>query len=274
MRRITDNVFIELDVAGANVGVIKTSEGNVVVDTPHKPTEALAWRRELEKLGPVKYLVCTEHHPDHITGVPIVPGLVIAHEETARKMRAKDPAATRAMVQRMDPAGVALIDQYPPRMPEITFSERMSLFLGDQVIELLPLPGHAAGGIAVYVPRERVVFAGDGVFYKVKSFLQEAETEKWQRSLDLLAGLEVDMIVPGHGDNVCDKQYLREQGRIVAAWVEAVAEVVDKGLTLEAAKEKTPNPDPYAVETGVRFTVKEVNDMNVSNLYKIATGKS
>ena len=45
-----------------------TSDGVVVIDTPQLPTKAVAMRREAESHGPIRYLINTEHHVDHIFG--------------------------------------------------------------------------------------------------------------------------------------------------------------------------------------------------------------
>ena len=53
---------------GCNPSYVVTSDGVVVIDTPQLPTRAVAMRAEAESHGPIRYLVNTEHHVDHIFG--------------------------------------------------------------------------------------------------------------------------------------------------------------------------------------------------------------
>ena len=68
MQRVTDNVCTDTTLRGCNPSYVTTSDGVVVIDTPQLPTKAVAMRREAESHGPIRYLVNTEHHVDHIFG--------------------------------------------------------------------------------------------------------------------------------------------------------------------------------------------------------------
>ena len=78
MERVTANVFTTTKLRGCNPSFVTTSDGVVVIDTPQLPTRAVAMRAEAETHGPIRYLVNTEHHVDHIfgnywfKGVPVV----------------------------------------------------------------------------------------------------------------------------------------------------------------------------------------------------------
>ena len=68
MKQISDNVFVDNERRGSNHGYVTTSDGIVLIDTPHKPTDALRLRAEIEAIGPVRYIINTEPHGDHWTG--------------------------------------------------------------------------------------------------------------------------------------------------------------------------------------------------------------
>ena len=61
MENVTSNVFTETKVRGCNPSYVTTSDGVVVIDTPQLPTRAVEMRREVEAIGPVRYLINTEH---------------------------------------------------------------------------------------------------------------------------------------------------------------------------------------------------------------------
>ena len=68
MEPVTGNVFTTTKLRGCNPSFVTTSDGVVVVDTPQLPTKAVAMRAEAESRGPIRFLVNTEHHVDHIFG--------------------------------------------------------------------------------------------------------------------------------------------------------------------------------------------------------------
>src|SRR3990172_4196476 len=68
MDNVTPNIFTETKVRGCNPSYLVTSDGVVVIDTPQLPTRAVAMRAEAESHAPIRYLINTEHHVDHIFG--------------------------------------------------------------------------------------------------------------------------------------------------------------------------------------------------------------
>src|SRR5512147_1685922 len=68
LERVTPNVYTTTRLRACNPSFVTTSDGVVVVDTPQLPTKAVAMRAEAESHGPIRYLVNTEHHVDHIFG--------------------------------------------------------------------------------------------------------------------------------------------------------------------------------------------------------------
>jgi len=65
MKKISPNVFIETGFSGANVGIVQTTEGLVMIDTPWRPTDAIKWREEISNKGNIRYLINTDEHHDH-----------------------------------------------------------------------------------------------------------------------------------------------------------------------------------------------------------------
>ena len=77
MRRITEHVFAEIYFWGCNPGVLTTSDGVFMIDTPQQPINAVQWRERLSEHGRIKHLVNTEPHPDHIRGNAYFPGVEV-----------------------------------------------------------------------------------------------------------------------------------------------------------------------------------------------------
>jgi cyclase len=268
MIQVTENVFVESKNSSCNLGIVTTTEGVVMIDTPSRPTQAVRWRDEVSRKGEVRYLINTEEHPDHCTTSWFFPGELITSEETRNKVSRTPVSEVMERIKRRDPEGIPLMKDFQLRLADITLTEGINLYLGKHSFRLFPLPGHSSGGIGVYIPEERVVFATDSVFHQVKTFLQEALPEQWLLSLERISELEVEAIIPGHG-TVCNKAYLKEQADIIKQWVKVAQEAMAQGIAREEAVNKIACPDPYAIQPDISFTEPQVNRMIVHRLYDI-----
>jgi len=266
--QLTTNVYIETRFPGANVGYVTTDDGVVMIDTPHKPTDAVTWRREIESKGQVRYLVNTEPHDDHYTGSFFFAVPAVAHDKTREAMLAADVNEILEIVAEIDPDGLSLVDEYRVNVPSITFSERLTLYLGRHSFHLIHLPGHTAGQTAVFVPEEKVVFTGDNVTYRVQGFLHEADPFSWLESLKRISELDVEHLIPGHGE-VCDKSYLGEQASYVQECVDTVRKAIDRGWTRDESIAKVSLPHRYLLAIGSENVGPQLLRMSVSNLYDV-----
>src|SRR4029077_10245483 len=81
----------------------------------------------------------------------------------------------------------------------ITFARELTLHCGDVTVEVRHLGrGHSAGDAVVFIPEDRVVVSGD-LAHGLDPLLFEAYPDEWPATLDRLAELEFDILVPGHG---------------------------------------------------------------------------
>lgn len=269
MNKVSGNVYVETGFRGCNVGFVITSRGIVIIDTPMRPTEAVKWRNNVSESGEIRYIINTEPHPDHVSGNFFFPGFIIAHSETRNALSGVTADKVREQTKRIDPQGLALMEGYKVRLPDITFTDKLTLYFGDQIFELIYLPGHTNGVIGVYIPKERVVFASDCIFYKRKSYLNDAVPHLWIESIKKLSNLDVDIIVPGHGDRACGKEYLQEQTNIIQEWVERVKIAIHQGLGEAEAIAKISCPDPYLIAKPGPITEDELNKAIIARLYKV-----
>lgn len=272
MQQVSANVYVETGFRGCNPGFVTTKDGIVMMDSPQRPSDAVKWRDEMKGKGEIRYLINTEPHGDHVTGNFFFPGAVIAHEGTREALSSLSTDMIVERVKGIDPEGLSFMEGYFLRKPSITFSERLFLHLGDHTFELIHLPGHTASEIAVHIPEERVVFTGDNVFHKVQTFLHEAYPEEWLESLRRIGELDVDVIVPGHGE-VCDRGYLKEQAAFIEEWMAAVRDAIKRGLTKEQAQAEISFLDRYPMDVGLEAMLAEVQRMNVARLYDLLTAK-
>lgn len=85
--------------------------------------------------------------------------------------------------------------------PDITFDKQHRLDLGNTTVELINFgPAHSAGDISVWLPKEKIIIAGDIAFHqRMLAVFPETNTKLWLQSFENLMQLKPQMIVPGHG---------------------------------------------------------------------------
>jgi glyoxylase-like metal-dependent hydrolase (beta-lactamase superfamily II) len=231
--------YAEWDV---NVGVVSGEQGLLVVDTRGTPAQGHRLRDDVRRLDtrPVRWVVNTHQHFDHVLGNAAFDGATIhAHENAAAGMkasldrvkdlcRAEDPD---------DPLNREVLDA-TVRRPDVTFSLVATLDLGDRYVEMLyPGRGHTDGDIAIRIPDLDVVFLGDLVEQSAPpSFGPDSFPLEWPETLEVAAGVVGDstVVVPGHGTPV-DRAFVLGQRGDVADVAATIAGLVAAGVPVEGA---------------------------------------
>ena len=84
--------------------------------------------------------------------------------------------------------------------PTITFSGRMTLWLGKLEVQLLQLGrGHTKGDTVVWLPGEKTLLSGDLVEFDATPYAGDAYFQDWPQTLDNIAALKPQALVPGRG---------------------------------------------------------------------------
>jgi glyoxylase-like metal-dependent hydrolase (beta-lactamase superfamily II) len=275
MRQLTGNVFVETGIRGCNHGFVTTSDGIVMIDSPHKPSDALKLKAELARRGgKLRYIINTEPHGDHWTGNAFFDVPVIAHEGVRRRILETNLEEHVARVATFGPEEPKLLEGYRPNAPVITFKNGMTLHVGNHTFQMIHMPGHTACQAAICIKEEGVVFTSDNIFHKCHTWLQEANPDLWLVALESLRNLKEEIFVPGHGP-VCGKAYLDEQGSFIREWKAYVWKAIEQGMTKdEAVARLTAMTDRYPMDVGQDGMAPRVMKLNVANLYDYLTGAS
>lgn len=272
MEEIAKGVFIETNIPGCNPGYVVTPEGVVLIDTPEPPSVAVRWREDLQKHGPVAYIINTEHHIDHILGNSFFEGEIVAHEGTREFFHELSPISggqidnAADFVAKSDPEGLPFMEGYVPREPTLTFSRRLTLRLGGEEIRLVNLPGHLPNTTIVHLPRHRLVFTSDLIFNDLMPWLHQCIPRLWLEALDVLEEMDVDVLVPSHG-KVCDKSYLPIQRATLTEIFNAVRDAIDNGLTREEAAERITFIDQLPIPPEYETIAPVVQKRNIERVY-------
>lgn len=204
IQKFGKHTCVDVDYCGANLGCIITGQGMVLIDTPFLPDEIKKWGREVARLSNkgVRYVINTHHHFDHVLGNGAYCPNIIADETCYRQMLKPDGTALRYFVDRREdiPQDVRKqIYQIPIVLPNITFSNRLHLHLGDVNLEMWHVGGHSDTSIYTYVVEDKVLFTGDVFQTNMHPYMGQGNFREWIRALEATVKLDFDTIVPGHG---------------------------------------------------------------------------
>lgn len=234
LERVGEGVYAALSrrpapPAVSNTAFVVLDDGVLVVDSHLKPEAARVLLREIAKVTdkPVRYLVQTHHHGDHVGGNPAFPGAVdiIAHERTRETLSRWNP--TKA------------------RLPTAVLRDGITLFRGREVQVKFTGRGHTDGDLIVWLPDARILIAGDLLFNGgFIGFMKDGFVGDWIESLDRLAALKPETIVPGHGP-LATPEDIRAFKAYLIAFRESVREHRGRGESLETALETYRLPKPY-----------------------------
>jgi len=220
-----------------NTTVIIGERAVLVVDSGYLPSSAAEDIAQIRRWTdrPVRYLLNTHWHPDHQRGNSIYadafPDLtIVAHAETAKLMASYDAANRERyprLLQKMQETlqkkpnaelqktvdgrtrVLAEIERSRLQLPTLTFESELDLDLGNRRVEIRHTGiGDTRGDAWAWLPREQILVTGDVLVAPVP-YLFAGYPEGLARTLHDLLELDAKAIVPGHGDVMHDKAYLR-----------------------------------------------------------------
>jgi len=165
---------------------IVTDEGVIVTD-PMNPKAAALLQSEIRKITdkPVKYVVYSHNHHDHISGGIIFKqegAKFVGHENVLKELGDHPSAVTP--------------------LPDITFKDRYTVTLGDRTLELEYFgPNHGESLVVMRLPKENALFIVDIVTPRRVAFrmMPDFWPDEWIRSLKEIEATDFDYVISGHG---------------------------------------------------------------------------
>jgi len=251
----------------SNAGVIATPAGAVVIDALGSPVLARELISEIRRVTgqAVTHVVLTHYHADHIYGLQEfrkAGAKIIAHA-AAREYLNSDTAASRLAQSRIDLA--PWIDAQTQLVPADEWLDGpRDLIVGGMRVLLRPVgPAHTPEDLVVYLPAEKVLFAGDLLFRGRIPFVGQANSGQWIRALDTVLGFGAEVVVPGHGPLSTSARQDMELTRDYLAHLRATMG--------KAARELEPFEEAYRQADWSRFEqlplFRAANRMNAYNTY-------
>ena len=185
-----------------NSGIIATSEGVVVLDALNSEAVARAQRDAIASTirQPVRMLISSTFHNNYSKGnLAYADVLKIGHENYRADL-----------VDLMQREKVSAEEQHA-RLPNQTFRDRMTLYLGGKEIQVLYVGrAHTRGDSIVFVPQDRIAYLSELYFADQFLFIADGYGVDWLRALDAVDALGAEIVVPGHGPIPADPRDTRQ----------------------------------------------------------------
>jgi len=220
------------DGGGPNAGFILEGNTTIIVDSLITLRAAREMLAGIKKAGGKEpsFLINTHSHSDHIIGNQIFapPAIVIAQENTREAIMSEGAAGIKRIAD-MRPNLAEDLKEVKVVVPEIAYSEAMTLNFGGRSVKLIhPGPAHTLGDTLVYIPEEQVLFAGDLLFNHIIPPIM-GDSANWVRVLTWLEGLDIKAVIPGHG-YVGTKEDLVEMKKFLQRLRREVKKCYDKEM--------------------------------------------
>jgi cyclase len=258
----------------SNCGIVVTSEGVVLIDSGHNPTDSHAILAAVKKLTPlpVRLLIDTEPHPDHTTGhfVFSPPAVIVAAAGAGDSMRGRE---------REDPKRIEKLAATSPEMrdalagyrfvpPHVEYQQKATLHVGERTFELMYLKGvHSEADTAIWLPQERVLFSASGIVHDQINILRPFVTiPDILAAAKMLKALNPEHVIPGHGQPGTVKIF-EDTEKYYALLLERVGAAMKEGKSLDQIQKDVKMPE-YA-----SWASQERYPTNVAAAWRALGGK-
>jgi len=211
----------------SNAGLVVDGRSTLLVDTlfdlPLTRAMLEAMRAAAPAAAKIDTLVNTHSNGDHTYGNQLVAGAEIiastaCYEEMREQGEPLAPGSIRVDWRKMGEAGAFFHEVMGSRfdwqgisltLPTRRFDGALTVRVGAKKVHLIEVgPAHTRGDVIVHVPADRTLFTGDMLFVGGHPLVWAGPVANWIKACDLMLGLDVETVVPGHGP-ITDKAGIR-----------------------------------------------------------------
>ena len=273
--KIADGVYYASGGVGSNNVVVVNDDDVLIVDNGTTPQAARNFLADIKTLTnkPVRYVVNTHFHYDHVDGNQIFgPDVqIIAHDyvrtaistfdvlnrepyNTSQKINVpaqierlkqqvsaeRDTAKKAALSAQLSATeqNFAQLKELKATPPTMTYSSKLVLHRGNREIDLLFLGrGHTGGDTVVFLPKEKIVATGDLMESRL-AYMGDAYFDEWVATLEALKKLDFDVLLPGHGIPFRDKGLITAYQAYLNDFVGQAGRLKAQGVSAEDAAKR------------------------------------
>ena len=273
IEKITDDIYTARGFSFGNAQMIITKQGLVIIDSTESPEAADKILKEFRKISdkPIRYLIYTHAHIDHIQGTPVFmkdqPEIIATQDfvkflkkdfvelrkfqERARLNQAGQSAIEFAReLPRKSPINVVYTEDEPIG-PTITFDKEYKFTLGEKSFELYHTAGETPDHLMVWLPEERALFCGDLYYNSFPNLstpmLESRAVKEWYESINHMINLKPAYLLPNHADAVSGENQIHEiltnYRNAIKFVFENTLQCINDGKTVDEAVRLVKLPD-------------------------------
>ena len=248
--KLSDNAYAYTAEGDPNTGVIIGDDGCMIIDATATPVAAQGVIQKIREITdkPIKYVVLTHYHAVRVLGASGYKseGLeqIIASQDTYDLIVERGQQDMDSEIGRF-PRLFQAVESVPGlTWPTMTFTGEMTLWLGKLEVKIKQIGrGHTKGDTIVYLPSQNICFSGDLVEADAACYTGDAYLADWPQTLDNLAAMGFDKLVPGRGPALMTRDavtkglaYTRD---FVSTLYTSAQEAVAQGMDLNATMKHT-----------------------------------
>jgi glyoxylase-like metal-dependent hydrolase (beta-lactamase superfamily II) len=263
-----------------NVGIVDNGDETLIFDSFLSPDVAEELLNAIEKMGlsPVKYVVNSHFHNDHIRG----------NQVFGKEVNIISTIRTKELIAEEEPLQIAYEKEYAPerlsyydslynsfngdkqsreyqqilmwkpyydilsnshlkvktRLPDMYVDSILNLNGPKRKIQLISKgEGHTESDLVLYLPDDDILFSGDLVFNSCHPYVSHGNITKWNAWLEFINSLEVSTIMPGHGQ-VGTRELIEQMKNYLLDLEITAADLLNKNLSIEES-DNIAVPDKY-----------------------------
>lgn len=188
-----------------------TGKKKILIDPGHRRfLDSLFARMREDRIAAdaMDLLIATHSHPDHLEGAEAL----------------QDPSLKVAMSKReadyLQGPGKYLYEMMGQAPPHIRFDfylKEGELRVEDEVFRIYETPGHSPGSLSIYWPKRKALFTGDVIFCGGigRTDFPEGDSDLLARSIERLSRLDIEALLPGHGEILVGKEEVLENFEVI-----------------------------------------------------------
>jgi glyoxylase-like metal-dependent hydrolase (beta-lactamase superfamily II) len=232
--KLSEHAYAYTAEGDPNTGIVVGDDAVMVIDTQATPVMAQDVIRRIREVTdkPIRYVLMSHYHAVRVLGASAYrPDHVIASRDTYDLIVERGEADMKSEIERF-PRLFRAVESIPGlTWPTLVFERRLTLMLGRLQVEIMQLGrGHTKGDTVVWLPQDKVLFSGDLVEFDATPYAGDAYLADWPATLDAIAALAPDKLVPGRGAALKDAAQVKAGLDGTRAFVTAMFESVKAGV--------------------------------------------
>ena len=202
--KLSDNAYAYTAEGDPNTGIIIGDEAIMVIDTQAPPVMAEDVIRRIREVSdkPIKYILLSHYHAVRVLGAAAYDAQeILASRDTYDLIVERGEQDKASEIGRF-PRLFRNAESIPPGLtwPTMTFEGHMTVDLGNLEVHLMQVGrGHTKGDTIAWLPKQKILFAGDLVEYQSTPYAGDCYFREWPRTLDRLGEFNAEQMVPGRG---------------------------------------------------------------------------